>query len=385
LQLGLLPGFPGGRKTGQGPGAPARSPGQHRASHAKGVEQELSASTGRVYRLSLVAVVALLVAGGLFAATRELAHSSSSDTPVRHGATGKPRPKQRPAPEFTDANLALVPAHGVYLGAYVQPTVDTPAGLIGAVQSFEQSVGHPIDLVHVYVPWGRSMPGRVGRYFVRHGKVLLLTWGGTPNTKAIIAGRDDAMIRASAEAIKRLKRPIMLEFRHEMDRGNLQWTIHGPHDYIAAWDHIRSIFTAVGATNVSWVWCPTGYGFQIGRAQAFYPGNKEVDWVCADVYANSGQSLSQAAAPFLSWASHTRKPVIIGEFAAKGSAASWPAWLAQAGRLAQSDRQIRAMAYFDGNGTDSNGHPFSYWLGRDPQALAAFGRLLGEQFFRPDP
>src|SRR5205807_510363 len=92
-----------------------------------------------------------------------------------------------------------------------------------------------------------ASPGAAGRraaadkFFVRHGKVLLLTWGGSPDTKAIIAGRDDAMIRARAAAVKRLGGPILMEFRHEMDRPNLQWTIHGPASYIKAWDHVRAI------------------------------------------------------------------------------------------------------------------------------------------------
>src|SRR5260370_40588622 len=107
-----------------------------------------------------------------------------------------------------------------------------------------------------------------------------------------------------------------MEFRHEMDRPNVQWAVHGPQNYIKAWDHIRTIFTQVGATNVGWVWCPTGYGFSVGRAQAFYPGNAEVDWVCADVYGfTPRQSLREAAQPFLNWAAHTGKPIIIGEFA----------------------------------------------------------------------
>ena len=29
-----------------------------------------------------------------------------------------------------------------------------------------------------------------------------------------------------------------------------------PGEYVAAWRHVHDIFTAVGATNVSWVWCP---------------------------------------------------------------------------------------------------------------------------------
>ena len=277
-----------------------------------------------------------------------------------------------------------VPAHGAYMGSYIQPAVDTPAGQIAAVQSFEQRTDSSLQIVHVYHPWGTVFPTAADRYFVNHGKILLLTWGGNPNTKAIIAGKDDAMIRARALAVKALGHPIMLEFRHEMDRPNLQWTIHGPADYIAAWDHIRAIFTAVGATNVSWVWCPTGTGFQVGRAGAFYPGNNEVDWVCADVYsASTAQPLSEAAAPFLRWASHHDKPIIIGEFGEMGSPPGLATWLTAAGQFAEDDPQIKAMAYFDANGIDSTGTAFQLWLGDQPAALSAFAGLLDQGYFRP--
>ncbi len=278
----------------------------------------------------------------------------------------------------------LVPRSGAYLGAYVQPSSYTWQAQIAAVGSFDNQIGGKLDLIHVYHPWSDPFPSQADRHFVENGTVLLLTWGGTPDTKKIIAGDYDQMIMTRAEAIKRLRRPILLEFRHEMDRPNLQWAVHGPRDYIRAWDHIRAIFTRAGATNVGWVWCPTGYGFQVGRAQAFYPGNAEVDWVCADVYAYSpGQSLQQAMAPFLRWAARTQKPVIIGEFAVNGSPSAWPGWLAAAGRFAKTHPQVKAMAYFDANGKDSNGNPFSYWLGDRPGALREFARLVTSKYFRP--
>jgi hypothetical protein len=282
------------------------------------------------------------------------------------------------------AGHSLVPASGAYLGAYVQPASYTQAGQISAVQSFEHRLGHPLQIVHVYHPWGKPFPTAADRYFVDHGKILLLTWGGAPDTQAIVAGRDDAMIRARARAVKALGHPIMMEFRHEMDRPNLQWTIHGPAEYIAAWDHIRAVFSAVGATNVSWVWCPTGLGFASGRSQPFYPGDKEVDWICADVYATStSQSLRAASAPFLRWASHHDKPVIIGEFGVIGNPPGWAAWLTAAGRLPETDHQIKAMAYFDANGVNSSGDAYQFWLGDRPAALSAFASLLRQPYFRP--
>ena len=317
-------------------------------------------------------------------------HSQSGRT-SGHQSPGGPGTISSPDPDAPGVVAAahgpaarLIPSSGAYLGAYVEPAVYTPAGEIAAVRSFQQAVGAPIALVHAYHPWGSPFPDSADRYFVRAGKVLLLTWGGNPDTRKIIAGRYDGEIRATAQAIKRLGRPILLEFRHEMDRPNVQWVVHGPKAYIAAWDHIRAIFAQVGALNVGWVWCPTGWGFKSGRAQPYYPGNNEVDWVCADVYSPAtGQTLQEAATPFLSWARHTHKPVLIGEFGVSGGTRAWPRWLLAAGALAELDPQIRGMAYFDANGTDSQGRPFHYWLGNNGPALQAFGQMLGWQIFHP--
>jgi hypothetical protein len=310
------------------------------------------------------------------------AHGKGSPAP---GSSGTASPGD-PGTVSSEAGPAarLIPSAGAYLGAYVAPTSYTPDAEIAAVQSFQRTIGAPIPLVHTYHPWYSPFPNAADQYFVRAGKVLLLTWGGNPDTKKIVAGDYDALIRERAEAVKRLSRPILLEFRHEMDRPNLQWVMHGPKNFIAAWDHIRAIFTRVGATNVGWVWCPTGWGFKKGRAQPFYPGNNEVDWVCADIYSVSpSQTLQEAAQPFLSWARHTRKPVLIGEFAVAGRPAAWSRWLLAAGELAGIDRQIKGMAYFDANGTDSQGRPFEYWLGSNGPALRAFGQMLSWPTFRP--
>jgi hypothetical protein len=308
------------------------------------------------------------------------ARTSSGDkhVPARSGTTSRSRSSR------SASSTSLIPSAGAYLGAYVQPTEYTWQDEIASVLSFEHAVGRPITIVHVYHPWLSPFPNPADRYFVKSGKVLLLSWSGTPDTRKIIAGDYDALIRARAEAVKRLGRPILMEFRHEMDRPDRQWAVHGPRDYIAAWDHIRAIFNEVGATNAEWVWCPTGYGFQVGRAEAFYPGNNEVDWVCADIYSPSAsQSLRQVAQPFLNWASHTHKPVLIGEFAVDSAPSAWAHWLLAAGELAKQDPQIKGMVYFDANGTDSQGNPFKYWLGTNKAALAAFGELLSWRTFHP--
>ena len=56
-----------------------------------------------------------------------------------------------------------------------------------------------------------------------------------------------------------------------------------PASFIAAWRRVYRIFAQVGATNVRWVWCPTGWGFGKGLAERFYPGSAYVDWIRAAV------------------------------------------------------------------------------------------------------
>lgn len=362
-----LPATSGPADSGSAPGTPT-SPGSSAAAPQPGGTR----TGGRHHRR-----------GTPGAKSPRSGSQSPTDSP---STTASPAPSRSGAPPAASGGTAstLIPASGAYLGAYIQPSQYTSTAEIAALRSFQRSIGGQIAIVHDYHPWDSPFPNPDDRYVLHSGKVLLLTWAGTPDTKKIIAGDYDGLIRARARAVKRLGRPILMEFRHEMDRPNLQWAVHGPRDYIAAWDHIRTIFSKVGASNVGWVWCPTGYGFARHRAQPFYPGNAEVDWVCADIYSPAtSQSLRYVAEPFLQWARHTHKPVLIGEFAVAGTPTAWARWITAAGKLATTDHQIKGMLYFDANGTDSNGHPFQYWLGSNPRALSAFGRMLTWRVFQP--
>jgi hypothetical protein len=279
-----------------------------------------------------------------------------------------------------------VPRSGAYLGAYVRPSAgDTAAQRIAAVLGYERELGHRLGLVHLYHPWGSAFPDAADRFFARRGTTVLISWGGAPDTLAIAAGKYNAMIRKRALAVRRLGRPVLLMWRGEMDRPNLRQAMGLPAAFAAAWRHIRSIFTANGVGNAGWVWCPTAAGFADGRAAAYYPGDSQVDWVCADGYAGStAEPLSTVLGPFLSWAAHHPKPVLIGEFAVGGQGAgSRATWLAGAAQLARDDPQIKALAYFDADAV--NGHGVSYFLSlRDtPAAFAEFAQLLANPYFNP--
>src|SRR6266568_3348471 len=69
-----------------------------------------------------------------------------------------------------------------------------------------------------------------------------------------------------------------------------------PQDYVNAWRHVHDIFTKVGATNVSWVWCPNISSNGTIPLSQLYPGNTYEDWVCLDGYnkdPNTWQTFAQ--------------------------------------------------------------------------------------------
>jgi hypothetical protein len=64
---------------------------------------------------------------------------------------------------------------------------------------------------------------------------------------------------------------------------------------VKIWRHIHGIFAAVGATNVTWVWCPNINisGSEYGPMGPLYPGHEYVDWTCLDGYKLGWRRLEQ--------------------------------------------------------------------------------------------
>ncbi len=321
-----------------------------------------------------------LLAGGIVCAVVAavlvvvIAHPFSGPQAPSAGRSSGSAPSPRTSTTVNPSAAPAPPAQGAYLGAWVGPDVYTQANEIAAVDSLQTVLGRKLSIVHTYLKWQAPFPTPSDVAFVRQGSTLLISWAGT-DTKQIISGADDNWIRTRAQQIKALGKPVFLEWRWEMDRPNLRSQEHSGADYVAAWDHIRAIFSATGVTNAAWVWCPTAAGFSDGRAAAFYPGHNEVDWVCADAYPQYGTDASFAATvtPFLTWAAQHGKPVMIGEFGVPESygAPQRAQWLRAARRVVLADHQIKALLYFDAD-PPGQGPAGRYALG-DTAALPPSG------------
>lgn len=295
------------------------------------------------------------------------------------GSRASSEPDAGPAAPRRTASIRP-PAHGALFGAYVDPPEYVEPARISAVEHFEEQIGRRLAVYHDYHTWTDPFPSASDTYFADRGTTLLLSWAGT-DTRTILSGADDAMIRARAAALARLGRPVLLRWRWEMNRPNLAAEIHSGGDYIAAWRHLHDLFAEAGATNVGWVWCPLVDAPADHDYAAYYPGDDDVDWLCADGYARSeGQSFEAVFGPFLDWASAIDKPIIIGEFGREAQVAGSRAdWLADARRFVKQTPRIKALVYFESS-RESIG---SWAVADDPRDLAAFRAWGADPYFDP--
>jgi beta-mannanase len=277
------------------------------------------------------------------------------------------------------------PADGAWVGAWVKPAAPNQAARVAAVASFEQAIGRKLDLVNVYHPWTEKFPSVADFQFVQQGKVLMISWAST-DISSILSGADDQLITDRATALKALGAPVLLRWRWEMNRPNLAGAVGSAADYVAAWKHLRSVFAAVGATNVGWVWCPIATDFNATNGPSYYPGDDQVDWLCTDVYPGPANgSFASVASEFMAWAASHHKPVVIGEYGVESSNANQAQWIAGAQAYARQTPHIKAMAYFDADRVE-NGVTRDFRLEGTTAPLAAFKAMVQSPYFtQPKP
>jgi hypothetical protein len=305
--------------------------------------------------------------------------SSPAPLPLSLPSVSQPPASIDPSPNLaagvagpfkTTGRGPAVPKTDAWLGAFVGSTDQTATGKTAAVTGFQDLIGRQLAVVHSFHPWGSTFPSPFDRQIVSNGQIDLVSWAGT-NTRSIAQGVYDGQLKSFAQSVRNFGTPILLRFRWEMDRPNLAETVGSGADYVAAWKHVRQIFTDAGATNAGWVWCPTSDAFANGTADSYYPGDDQVDWLCTDVYPNNTDlSFAAIMAPVLQFAAKHPQPLLIGEMGVETTAPDGAAWLAKVAPVLASQPQVKAVIYFS-NATTTK-PIYDTTVGESPQTLAAF-------------
>ena len=298
-------------------------------------------------------------------------------------------------------------ASGIYWGTYIS---GVPWNMT-LQNTFESSVSKHVSIIHWGEPWihnGVYQPFYAGDFdSVRsRGSIPLLDWGSwdyslgatQPNFQLadIYGGAYDSYITSWATAAKAWGHPLFLRFDWEMNGWwQFPWAeqINGnqPGDYVKAWRHVHDIFTQVGATKVTWVWCPNIVSAQSTPLASLYPGDSYVDWVAMDGYnfgtdkGNSWQNFAQVFGTTYSQLVQLTpgKPIMIAETASSENGGSKAAWITDAltVQLPHNYPRIKALVWFDWNDGDST---LSWPIESSTTSLSAFAAGVASSYYEPN-
>lgn len=247
----------------------------------------------------------------------------------------------------------------IYWGAIVDGLAPSADNLRsgGPFDTFEARANKRMSILHWGQPWMTSegtMNDFQTSYFEnvrRRGSIPMLNWaswrlgygGSQPDfqLRDIYERKYDAYLTRWATSARDWGHPFFLRFNHEMNGWWYPWSEgkesdgtninnNQPGDYVKAWRHVHDIFRSVGASNVSWVWCPNFVGPR-SPFDGMYPGDSYVDWTCLDgynreensdwldfnqIFTGSGTGyLKNSYQLILNTA--PSKPLMIGEFASR--------------------------------------------------------------------
>jgi Glycosyl hydrolase family 26 len=222
-----------------------------------------------------------------------------------------------------------------------------------------------------YSGWPEPFQAQFAAAVAGHGGVPLVQIDPTGvSLTAIAAGRYDGYLRSFAAAVKAQRGPVILSFGHEMNGSWYSWGYRhtSARVFVATWRHIVTVFRAVGARNVTWLWTVNiirrGH---IASPTRWWPGDSYVNWVGIDgyYYKPSWKFASLFGPTIRAVRSLTLDPVFIAETGAAGVAGQ-PDKIADlfAGIHAYG---LRGFVWFDAKRRRD-------WRLDSPAALAAFRR-----------
>jgi hypothetical protein len=280
----------------------------------------------------------------------------------------------------TESSAAGAP---LYWGATIgdQLTGDQAPWDMSAVSKFESITGKGLSLVNFFSPFANCSGSKCSFYkfptepmedIRQHGSIPVFSWSSQSIPSSlnepdfqlsdVIAGNYDSYIREFAEDARDWGHPFFLRYDWEMNGNWFPWSegVNGNQsgEFVTAWRHVHDIFAAVGATNVTWVWCPnvdSANKLQTSVASD-YPGDEYVDWTGLDgynwgpskggwtsfshLYSSTYHEITDTVAP--------GKPLLIGEMGSTEKGGSKASWISEAlAEIPTAFPKIRAMLWFD--------------------------------------
>ncbi|MEU4622686.1 glycosyl hydrolase [Actinoplanes sp. NPDC023801] len=252
-----------------------------------------------------------------------------------------------------------------------------------AVKLRRKQLGRDQRITHVFYAWPDRLPTRIEG--MPRKSVPLVSWRG-PRYDKILSGDSDDLIAAAARRIRDLDRPVLLRWGWEMNGRWYEWSGfqngRDPEGYVNCFRHLRKIFDAEGADRVSWVWSPNWNSAPPdawNRMEAYYPGDKYVDWVGVSGYNLNQESPAVLFDPVYHRYS-ARKPIMITEVGAKDhGGTSKEDWIKAFAAYVEQRPAIGGVVWFD---TDTHDAYTEHWrFDTRAESAAVFRQMAASQRF----
>lgn len=186
-------------------------------------------------------------------------------------------------------------------------------------------------------------------YFLIPQIGLSMTEDGTPSghyEHEVAAGKYEEQIHYLTEGLKRLGRPAYLRIGYEFN--GVSWNGYQPATYVKAFQIIAGKIKKENL-EVATVWCFAVDG--VADYEAYYPGDRYVDWCGIDMFSYDHFTDSKAAR-FTAFADAIGKPVMIGESTPRYVGVTdglndWNTWFVPYFDYIQNNPGVKAFCYIN--------------------------------------
>jgi mannan endo-1,4-beta-mannosidase len=221
-----------------------------------------------------------------------------------------------PSPHPASHAPPLPPALDSYLGVF-EP--DAPPSY-QPIEQFSQAADKDPNLIGYYSGWAQPFATSFAEMVHRHGVIPFVQIDPTfASVPAIADGDYDGYLRLYADSVRDFGHQVVIGFGHEMNGTWFTWGYGhvAPATFVAAWQHIVSLFRAQGADNVTWLWTIQADQPGTGPIASWWPGASYVSWVGIDGYYNDpSDTFAKVFAPtILQVRTFSHKPVLLSETA----------------------------------------------------------------------
>ena len=312
----------------------------------------------------LVSAVSAVVLGSLVAYV-VIAAPSQRDAVASGGAAWTPAPYSEPPPAVAPAPTPPPPQ---------RPTLGISTATIEDLDSFILATDTHPEVFDVFESWSLERP--LDRYVAdsvaARGARLSITWepwvadGGSRQRKytlaSIAGGAHDPYIDLFAASIKEFGHPVTIRLMHEMNGNWYPWGLgvngNQPGDFVRAWRHVHDRFTALGVTDVAWMWAPNAVYTGSAPLDSLYPGDDYVDLVGLSNYNWGDHTHDGFTTEWMTFGelfdesigqvrALTARPLWIAETGSSGEGGSKAEWVAATLTEASARPEIAGMVWFD--------------------------------------